>query len=98
MLRVVLVQSWTSDMTSISGALARAGFSAEWMRADFPAAIEAALADRPCDVVIATPDLDDTTRAWLDERRARGDMQPLVELGELETLGARIRTALAKPR
>jgi CheY-like chemotaxis protein len=92
MIRVLLVQPWTSNDDPIRAALERAGLTVAIVRVDFEPALHAALIGARFDLVIYDPAIATLSRAKLDDRmRAAGGDVPLVVADDLATLGERAR-------
>lgn len=98
-LRILLIQRWIIPADGIRARLVSAGYVPHITRVDFEAALEAALWRGGLDVILVakgTPGLPvSTVQSRLREYSCHA---PLVELGDLETLGQRIRDAVATLR
>ena len=98
-IRILLVRSWLHRLEPIRTALRAAGFSPSFVRVDIEPALHAALTRGGFDVVIIDSTLRRITREVV---RARiGELRPgtpLVVLGSLHDLGARIAAVLEARR
>ena len=97
--RLLLIQSWVIQTDRIRARLTAAGFTARITRVDFEAALDAACWRRDFDAVIVNTATPGLPLAFVEARlKELGVGVPLVELGDLDTLGARLRHALAALR
>ncbi len=92
---ILLVRSWLHPLEPIRSTLRTAGFAPRFHRVDIEPALHAALTRGGYDVVIVDPHTAVLSRqivqARIDELRPG---TPLVLLGELSDLGARIAAVL----
>jgi len=97
--KVLLIRPWIHSLAPVRAALRSAGIEARFTRVDIEPALHAALARGGFDVAIvdpATPGLmPSSIDACLREHRVT---LPVLELGDVADLGARIKRALAARR
>lgn len=97
--RLLLIQSWVIQTDGIRARLATAGFHARITRVDFEAALDAAIWRRDFDAVLVNPATPGLSLAVIEgHMKTHGVHVPLLELGDLETVGVRLRQALAARR
>ncbi len=97
--RLLLIQSWVIQTEGVRARLAAAGFHARITRVDFEAALDAAIWRRDFDAVVVNPATPGLPMSAIDaQMKAHGILVPLLELGDLDTLGMRLRHALATRR
>lgn len=98
-IHVLLIRPWILSLAPVRGALRSAGYEARFTRVDLEPALQAALTRGGFDLAIvdlATPGLPPATiEACLREYRA---YLPVVEVGDVSDLGARVKRALAARR
>jgi len=96
-IHVLVVQNWIHDPTPVRSALASVGLEVAITRADFEAALWAAMSWQRFDAVIFAP----TTLsrdAIVECMRAHRSDAALVELGDAATLADRLDAALLSRR
>jgi hypothetical protein len=94
---VLVVQMWVHDLKEIRAALQEAGLTATITRVDLEPALGAALEWGDFDVVIYDARTTAISReALIDCLRVRGRNTPIVDLGDVATLGTRVRGALVR--
>lgn len=97
--RLLLIQSWVIQTDGIRARLAGAGFHARITRVDFEAALDAAIWRRDFDAVLVNPATPALPLTVIEAHmKTHGIQVPLLELGDLDTLGVRLRHALAARR
>jgi hypothetical protein len=97
--RILVIQLWTVDAQPIARALTEAGIDASIVRADFEAALNAALAHERFDVAMFDPSTPDLTRETVEHcLQLNGRETPLVVLGDLATLCEQLHRVLATRR
>lgn len=98
-LRILLIQRWIIPTDGVRARLAAAGYAPLITRVDFEAALDAALWRGGLDVILVAKGTPGLPASTIQSRmRDYNCHAPLVELGELETLGQRIREAVATLR
>ncbi len=97
--RILVIQLWTEEPAPIERALREAGVDAFLVRVDFQAALDAALAHERFDVAIFDPSTPGLTHETVEAHLRFGSRAiPLVILGDVATIGARVRAVLARYR
>ena len=95
-IRVLVVQLWTVDLAPLAGALEQAGIVASIVRADFEAALNAALAHEQFDVAIFDPETPSVSLETLLRCFAvNGRTVPVVVLAHPETFAADVLRAIS---
>jgi hypothetical protein len=98
-LKVLLIRPWIHSLAPIRAALRSAGYEARFTRVDIEPALQAAVVRGGLDLAIvdpATPGLSASTiEACVRDHRP---YLPIVELGDVSDLAARIKRALAARR
>jgi DNA-binding NtrC family response regulator len=99
MVQLLLIRPWIHSLAPLRASLRRAGFEARFTRVDIEPALHAALVRGGYDVVVvdpATPGLPHSTiESCLRDHRA--DL-PIIVLEDIESLGERVKAALASRR
>lgn len=96
---VLVVRSWLCDLAPIRAALASAGLEISITRVDFEAALYAAVSRTRFDIVIHDPATTTLSRDAVAEcLHAHRLRAPLLELGDIHTLGERVTAALRARR
>lgn len=92
---VLLVQPWTEDAKPIEAALREGNLVAAIRRADFEAAVHAALARESIDVIVLDRDTPGLTEDVVRRACAAFDLDvPIVTLDSLATLADAVRAVL----
>jgi DNA-binding response OmpR family regulator len=99
MVKVLLIRPWIHSLAPLRDALRSAGLEARFTRVDIEPALNAALVRGGFDVAIVDPGTPGLSHSTLEARlrEHRGDF-PIVVLEDLETLGERVKLALAARR
>ena len=92
---MLLVQPWTEDASPIEAALSAGDLDAVIRRADFEAALHAALAREYIDVIVLDLDTPGMTEEVVRRACSAFDVDvPIVTLGSVATLAAAVRAVL----
>jgi len=97
--QVLLIRPWIHSLAPLRASLGRVGFEARFTRVDIEPALSAALARESYDVVVVDPATPGLTRSTIEGclRDHRIDV-PIIVLEDIESLGERVKVALASRR
>ena len=93
-LEVLVIRSWTDELDAVRAALGTATLT----RVDFAAALWAAVSRQRFDAVIVDRAAPLSHDAVIECLRAHRHEVPVIELGDIDTLAARLDAALAPTR
>lgn len=98
-IEILLIRSWLHPLEPIRSTLRSAGFAPRFHRVDHEPALHAALTRGDYDVVILDPETTGLTRELVQARITElSKGTPLVPLGGLPDLGARVAAVLEARR
>jgi hypothetical protein len=93
--RILLIQSWVVRSDHMRVRLCDAGYLPRLYRVDFEAALVAALSRGNFDIVLHDPTTPKLPRTVVEAcMKEHGIRVPLVDLGDLNTIGDRVRASL----
>jgi hypothetical protein len=97
--QVLLIRPWIHSLTPLRDSLRGVGFEARFTRVDFEPALRAALGRGGYDVAVVDPATPGLTHATIQRclRDHRADF-PIIVLEDIESLGVRVKAALASRR
>jgi hypothetical protein len=99
MVKVLLIRPWIHSLAPLRASLRDAGFEARFTRVDIEPALNAALARGGYDVAVVDPATPGLPHATIELRlRDHRAEFPIVVLEDIESLGHRVRAALAARR
>lgn len=99
MVKVLLIRPWIHSLAPLRAALRRVGLEARFTRVDIEPALNAALARAGFDVVVVDPQTPGLSPSTIEARLRDHRVEvPVLALEDTETIGLRIRAALAARR
>jgi DNA-binding NtrC family response regulator len=98
-IKILLVRPWIHPLAPLREALRTAGVAARFTRVDIEPALNAALARGGFDVVVLDPTIPGMSPLVIEARMREHHVDiPIVELGDIATLVARIKQAIVARR
>lgn len=99
MVQVLLIRPWIHSLAPLRASLRRAGLEGRFTRVDIEPALHAALARGGYDVAVVDPATPGLTHSTIEGslRDHRADF-PIIVLEDIESLGVRVKAALASRR